>query len=115
MKVDLDPEYLRMSMTMWRDTVDMKLPMLDEFKVHFMRQRRTILTNFSSTAGAWLTVLRRCEAEGADQETLRVLIADVTAFKEWAESSMEQLDQLGVQEALTDQIQRFLSGPRGEA
>ena len=99
-------------MNMWRDTVDLKLPMLDEFKVHFMRQRRTILSNYSSAARAWLTVLTSCKGEGSDQDALRELILEVTEFKDWAEASVQQLNHLGAQEALVDHIQELLKGPK---
>jgi hypothetical protein len=98
MKIDLDPDDLRISMTMWRDTIDLKVPMLDKFKLQFMQERRTILTNFSKTSKAWLTVLRCCKADGNDQGALCELVAEVSAFKDWAESSIQQLDRLGIQD-----------------
>jgi hypothetical protein len=113
MKIDLGSESLRISMTMWRDTIDLKLPMLDKFKLQFMQERRTILTNFSKTAKAWLTVLRACKASVEEQAALSELIAEVSTFLDWAESSIQQLDQLGAQESLIDHVQGLKKKPKG--
>lgn len=91
MKIDLDPENLRVSMTLWRDAVDMKIPLKDEFKIHFMNQRQTILQKMTSTASAWLTLLRGCQAEGEDKAQLEKLQADVAAFQKWADDGLKEL------------------------
>lgn len=113
MKWDLDPDSLRISIVMWRDSVDLKLPMLDEFKVHFMRQRRTSLSSFSVTAKACLMVLRHCKAGDGDPTALRKLLAEVTAFLDWADSAIQQPGQLGAQESVMDQVQDLLKAPKG--
>lgn len=46
MKLELDPDWLRTSMTMWRDAVDMKIPVHDNFKVHFIERRGSLLEGF---------------------------------------------------------------------
>ena len=33
-------------MDMWRDVVDMKIPVHDNFKIHFIEQRASLLENF---------------------------------------------------------------------
>lgn len=34
-------------MTMWRDAVDMKIPVHDNFKIHFIEKRAALLENFT--------------------------------------------------------------------
>ena len=51
--VSMDPSYILMCMKLWRDAVDMKIPVHDEFKVHFMTNRRSILEGYDKTATAW--------------------------------------------------------------
>lgn len=108
MKVNLDPDWLRTSMGMWRDAVDMKIPIHDNFKVHFIERRSELLSGFVKTAEAWSMVLRACSAEGEDLMALQSLKADVDAFKRWAEDGLEELRKLGVQEAHADMLQELL-------
>lgn len=91
MKLELDPENLRVSMTLWRDAVDMKIPVKDELKIHFMNQRQPILQKMTCTASAWLTLLRGCQTEGEDKAQLIALQADVEAFKKWADDGLKEL------------------------
>ncbi len=88
MKLELDPEWLRTSMNMWRDAVDMKIPIHDSFKVHFLEKRGNMLEGFVKTANSWMTVLRACKAEGEDQAALESLMAEVKAFKKWSEGGL---------------------------
>ena len=81
MQIDLDPDALRSSMTMWRDSVDLKLPMLDEFKVHFMNRRQSILGNFVNTSNAWLMLLRSCKATDGGQNALAGIVSEVKDFQ----------------------------------
>src|SRR5664279_4376936 len=81
MKIDFDPEWIRTSMEMWRKTVDVQIPIHDNFKIHFFEQRGTILARFAETSIAWGTVLRGCSASGADLVDLNSIKADVEAFK----------------------------------
>ena len=41
-----DAGYQGTSMDMWRDVVDMKIPVHDNFKIHFIEQRASLLENF---------------------------------------------------------------------
>lgn len=49
---------IRASMKLWRDSIDMKIPVADEFKIHFMQNRQPILEGFVKTGTTWLTMLR---------------------------------------------------------
>lgn len=50
MRIDLDPERLRRCMRLWRESVDLQIPMKDEFKLHFMKQRPAILNDAPSSS-----------------------------------------------------------------
>lgn len=112
MKLELDPEWLRTSMSMWRDAVDMKIPIHDSFKVHFLEKRGTLLEGFVKTATSWMTVLRACKAEGEDQAALESLMADVEAFKKWSEEGLSELSNLTIQESLKDNVQQIIPDPK---
>ncbi len=94
MKVDLDPEFLRTSMTLWRDAVDMKMRVHDDFKIHFMQNRAKLLEGFAKTATSWSMVLNACKQETPETETLAQLKADVEEFKKWAEDGLAQIRAL---------------------
>jgi len=114
MHIDLDPEELRSSMTLWRDSVDLKIPMLDEFKVHFMNRRQSILTNFVNTSNAWLILLRSCKAIDGGQGEFADLVSEVKVFYDWAQTELQGLQTLGRQASLTDQVEDFLKKPKDE-
>jgi hypothetical protein len=38
--VEFDPDFMLVSMEMWRKSHDMQIPISDEFKIHFMENRR---------------------------------------------------------------------------
>lgn len=111
MKLDLDPDWLRTSMNMWRDAVDMKIPVHDNFKIHFLERRAALLEGFVKTGTSWLTVLRACKAEGQDLVELDVLKADVEAFKKWADDGLKELNTMALQESMKDNIQQMLADP----
>lgn len=102
MKLDLDPDWMRTSMDLWRKTLDFEIPIHDNFKIHFMEQRSTILGNFVKTAESWATVLRSCSAQGPDLVELDALKSDVEAFKKWAEDGQEKLRSLASSEGRKD-------------
>lgn len=112
MKIELNPEWLRTSMSMWRDAVDMNIPIHDSFKVHFLEKRGAILDGFVKTATSWSMILRTCKADGEDQAALESLLADVEAFKKWAESGLSELSNLAVQETLKDNVQHMIQDPK---
>lgn len=103
--VRLDPAMMRMSMNLWRDATDMKIPIHDSLKLHFITKRREMLANHAKTAKAWGMVLESMRAPGLDQGPLDVLQGEVEAFGQWAEAGMAELDQVRDQEVLQDAIQ----------
>lgn len=116
MKLELDPAFLRTSMELWRDAVDMKIPVHDTFKVHFLERRGQLLQGFSRTGANWLMVLDACKAEGDDLAELAALKAQVKDFKQWADEGLEELRTLALRESLSDNIQQMLADPElGEA
>lgn len=94
MKVELNPEYLLISMKMWRETLDFQIPIHDQFKLHFITNRRSMLENFVVLAKNWETVLKQCKAEGDDATSLEALQAEVVGFKDWAETGLKELAAL---------------------
>ena len=102
MKIDLDPENLRTSMTLWRQAADFEIPIHDDFKLHLISQRGKILGNFVATASAWSTLLRGCSADGPDLVELNTLRTDVEDFKKWAEAGLIDLQRLAIDEAKED-------------
>lgn len=111
MKLDFSPAWLQTAMSMWRDTVEMKIPVHDDFKVHFIEQRASLLAGFVKTATAFSMVLRACTAEGQDLVELEALKAEVEAFKKWAEDGIKDLNTMALQESMTDNIQQLLADP----
>lgn len=103
MKLDLDAEWLRTSMSLWRDAIDLKIPVHDDFKVNFMERRVPLLDGFIKTGSAFLIVLRACKAEGDDLVELDALKADVENFKKWAENGLKELRAMASEESRKDQ------------
>lgn len=66
MKIELDPEFLRTSMDLWRQAVDMEIPIHDSLRMHFFSRRGELLAGFVKTAGQWSMVLNACKATGED-------------------------------------------------
>lgn len=104
MHLDLDCAWLRTSMELWRDAVDMNIPMHDDFKVHFWENRAAFLDGFTKTATAWLMLLDSCKADGDALAELAVLKADVEQFKTWAQDGARDLHTLARQESIADSL-----------
>lgn len=102
MQLSFNPEYIRSQIALRRGATDMKLPMHERAKVHFMTRRGELLSNFSLTAGAWMMLLNGFNAEGTDKAELDALKADVLEFKEWAEEGLQSLQRMGLQETISD-------------
>lgn len=100
MQLDLDPEHIRTQMRLRRAATDMKLPMDEKLKLHFITQRGPMLSNCSITAGSWMMLLHGCCAEGEQKAHLEALKREILEFKEWAEDGMQELQRLGLQEAV---------------
>jgi hypothetical protein len=108
MKVELDPGNLLMSMSLWRDVTDMKMPIADHLRVHLMSNKAQNLNNFIATATAWRTVLRGCTPLEPDAQQFADLVREIEAFIEWSKAGLVELRQLALQEAITDGIDRLL-------
>ena len=93
--VQLDADYMLASMTLRQESIDLKIPMKDEFKVHMMRNRRPILENYVRSAGSWLSALKAMTpVDIASEHEIRVVIGEVGDFNAWAESELSALDDL---------------------
>lgn len=110
-QIAFDPAFIRTSMELWRETTDMKIPVHDSFKVHFMQNRGAILRNFAKTAGAWTMMFHGLEATSPeDAEALAAVRAEVEAFGEWAKLEIAKLERVAEEEALrTGLDEAFLS------
>lgn len=84
---------IRASMKLWRDSIDMKIPVADEFKIHFMQNRQPILEGFVKPGTAWMTMLRDMTSTG-DAEALLEFWSEVEEFVTWAEGELKAIDQL---------------------
>ena len=98
-------------MRMWRETTDMKVPLHDDFKVHFMQNRGQILGNFERTASAWQMMLGAMKPASEDKEQFESIVASVNEFADWAKSEQEKLHRLALQESITDSIDEALQDP----
>lgn len=95
--VGLDPSYILMCLQMWRDATDMKIPVHDEFKLHFMANRRQLLENHEKIATAWGMMLDSMKAEGAHQARLEGCREAVEQFKAWARAGLAELNDIAAQ------------------
>ncbi|AUT76440.1 hypothetical protein C2L64_50395 [Paraburkholderia hospita] len=91
--VEFDPDFILVSMEMWRKSLDMQIPISDEFKIHFMENRRRLLEGFVITGKAWKIIVRDLKAvdEPAVLEDVRLA---VQSFLSWAEDGLKALDDL---------------------
>jgi hypothetical protein len=76
-------------MSLWREATDLKTPLKDEFKIHFMARRQEILRNMTNTATAWKVFLGACKTE--NQAQLIALLDDINSFKKWADDALVEL------------------------
>lgn len=107
-----DPSFLRMAMQMWREATDLKVPVHDEFKVHFMENRGQILTNFANTGTAWSMMLRALSPAGPeDAKALEALRGEIEEFQTWAKSEIAKLEHLVVEESLSASLDEALLSP----
>jgi len=110
-QITFDPSFVRTSIALWRETTDMKIPVHDSFKVHFIQNRGPILRNFAKTARAWAMMFHGMEATSAqDAEALATVRNEIDAFGEWAKSELAKLQELADEEALRSGLdEAFLS------
>lgn len=112
MNLDLDPELLRTSMTLWRDVVEHKVPVHDNIKVNLMSRQADNLKNFIKVGQSWKTVLGSCKPTSPQDEIeFEALMAEVNEFVSWAKEKLEAIAELGIQEAFIDKAQELLSDP----
>lgn len=90
-------------MTFWRDAVDLKIPVHDDFKVNFMGRRGPLLDGFIKTGSDFLIFLRSCKAEGDDLVELDALKTEVEYLKKWAENGLKELRAMASEETRKDQ------------
>jgi hypothetical protein len=109
MRIDLDPANLTSSMQHWRDALDMKIPMKDEFKLHFMQQRPALLKNHERTAAAWLMLLRPVVPTVEERGEFDQLIVEIEDFQNWAAGELKALEQIEIEEEVHQGIDQLLA------
>jgi hypothetical protein len=97
MKIDLDPENIQVAMDMWRKATDMEILLAPELCSHFFTRRGSILEGFVKTANNWIMQLNGCDATGDDLVALDALRKEITVFKCWAESGIDELAKLAAE------------------
>lgn len=114
MKLNLDPNWLLLSMKMWREVVEMTIPMRDDIKVHILTKKREHLTNFVQTGKAWRTVLTSCEPAETPEDCAAFveLMTSLDEFLLWAQTSLDQLEKLAIEEVIRDGIEDVMSDPQ---
>jgi hypothetical protein len=94
MKVELDLERLEEMLDMWRKSVDLQVPMMDDFKIRMMQNRRQILENLVQTGTGWNLMLN-CMHAPEDAALLREMKSRVADFVSWAAGEIDALDAIG--------------------
>jgi hypothetical protein len=93
--VRFDPDFILASIKLWCESIDLKIGMKDEFKIHFMENRRSILESYERAAGTWLSLLNAMQpADLTAEADLASLRAEVENFAAWADSELNALDNL---------------------
>ena len=94
MQVEFNPDMLRTHLELWKNMLDMRVPVRDEFKIHFMEQRHVILENYRSAAISWSTMLSSMAPMPGHEEDFVLLWSEVKCFKKWAEDELTKLKEL---------------------
>ncbi len=102
MNLQIDPQSIQVCMKLWKETLSNAIPMATEFQIHFIQERPTILKNHATAASAWLIFLRSATPDDSDRDAFSALVAEVEAFKKWAEEGLAELERLALQTALQD-------------
>lgn len=90
MHLNLDIERIKTMIELWKDGVDLRVPMADEFKLHFISQRMVILNNFELTSSAWLMMIGAMSSP--DHPETVIAIRDlVKDFNVWATNEIATL------------------------
>lgn len=93
MKIELDPDRLEDMLDMWRKSVDLKIPMMDDFKIRMMKNRREILENLMQTGTGWCLMLS-CMSTLEDDGRLADLKEKVKAFVDWTAAELDALNAM---------------------
>lgn len=80
-------------MVMRRKSLEMKIPVADEFKIHFMTNRRRLLEGFATTGKAWKVMVGDMTAL-SDRAGLEHVRREVQVFLSWAEDGLKAPDDL---------------------
>lgn len=103
-------------MNLWRQTTEMKLPVHDSFKVHFIQNRGPILRNFAKTAAAWTSMLRAmAPVTPEDAQALDAARAEVEEFGKWATLEIAKLEHLAIEESISASMDEVLLSPEIQA
>jgi hypothetical protein len=93
--VSFDPGSVTSAIQLWREATDMKMPLHDDFKIHFMKNRRKLLDGFERTANAMSMVLAGMTAtDDAGAVELAKVRAELAAFSQWAKDGLRELNEL---------------------
>jgi len=111
MKIEFNPDHIRSSIDLRRSATDMKIPVHDEFKLHFIKNRGAILGNFERTAKSWLSLLRAMTPVPESKAEFDQLKAAVEEFGAWATTELEKLQAIALQESMASVIDEGLRDP----
>jgi hypothetical protein len=90
--VTFDPDTVLTSIESWRNAVDMKMPLRDDFKIHFMQNRRQLLNGFERTANAMSILLRGMAATDAASATELASVREkLDEFVQWTKGRVEAI------------------------
>lgn len=92
--VTLNTEELETQIELWRATVDMKIPISDLLKLHFIAKRREILTGLLETGRHYDALLALMEPVEADKERFAESRRKVQEFRRWAADGLHDLNEL---------------------
>lgn len=92
--VTLNTEELETQIELWRATVDMKIPISDHLKLHFIAKRREILTGLLETGRHYDALLALMEPVEADKERFAESRRKVQEFRRWAADGLHDLNEL---------------------
>lgn len=93
-------EHLRMLVSVWRDSVDLRVTMPDSIKLHFMSNRREVLSRQADAAGGMLLLLYSLSpadpaTHSAELDEARRLLSE---HKRWVADELSKLEALEADE-----------------
>jgi hypothetical protein len=90
--VTFDPDTVLAAIELWRNATDLKMPLADEFKIHFMKNRGALLQGYEKSANAMSIMLRGMSPTDdvglAELEKVRV---EIESFRTWANDELVKL------------------------